>query len=47
MEAFEVCDFRLIACFDKSVETGADEFGCSSTENSLFAEEICLCLFFK
>src|SRR5215467_1185260 len=40
MEAFEVSDFRLIACICERFEAGFDKFADASAKDGLFAEEV-------
>jgi len=40
MKAFEIGDFRMIACFHQGVESRLDQFGHPSTEDALFSEKV-------
>ena len=47
MAALEVSHLRLVSCLDECIETGLDEMGYASAENSLLTEEVCLGLFLE
>ncbi len=47
MQAFEVGDFRGIACFGEGLKAGADEFARAAAKNGLFAEQITFGLLLK
>ena len=47
MEAFEVSDFRLIACFNQRVETGFHQGANAAAQYALFAEQVGLGFFLK